>query len=107
MVSRGVLFAITDETVGALLAASSDARAGYFLDRLRSRAVVLRQNSFTRRRLTFRGTRVDARRPMARLVLLLLGVVRALMRPRSDLLLENLALRQQLAVLVHSGRRDR
>jgi len=44
---------------------------------------------------------------MARLVLLLLGVVRALMRPRSDLLLENLALRQQLAVLVPSGRRPR
>ncbi len=44
MVRRGVLFAITDETVAALLAASSDARAGYFLDRLRSRAVVSRRN---------------------------------------------------------------
>jgi transposase InsO family protein len=44
---------------------------------------------------------------MARLVLLLLEVVRALMRPRSDLVLENLALRQQLAVMVRSGRRPR
>ncbi len=44
---------------------------------------------------------------MARLGLLLLAVVRALLQPRSDLVLENLALRQQLAVLMHSGRRPR
>jgi putative transposase len=44
---------------------------------------------------------------MARVVLLLLGVVRAAFRRRSDLVLENLALRQQLAVLAHSGRRPR
>jgi putative transposase len=44
---------------------------------------------------------------MRRLVLLLLGVVHALVRPRTDLVVENLALRHQLAVLVHSGRRPR
>jgi len=44
---------------------------------------------------------------MLRLARLLLGVVRSLFLRRADLLLENLALRQQLAVLVHSGRRPR
>ena len=44
---------------------------------------------------------------MLRLARLLLGVVRSLFLRRADLLLENLALRQQLAVFVHSGRRPR
>jgi hypothetical protein len=48
---------------------------------------------------------LEARRLMVRL--LLLGAVGALVRPRADLVLENLTLRQQLAVLVHSGRRPR
>jgi len=45
---------------------------------------------------------------MLRLVLLLFGSVRAALHSRADLVIENLALRQQLAVLVaHSGRRGR
>jgi transposase InsO family protein len=44
---------------------------------------------------------------MARVFLLLLDVVRAAFRRRSDLVLENLALRQQVAVLTDSGRRPR
>ena len=42
---------------------------------------------------------------MIRLVQLLLAATRALVRRRSDLVLENLALRQQVAVLAASGRR--
>src|SRR5260370_24747987 len=44
---------------------------------------------------------------MIRLVLLLLGALRALVRRRSDLVLENLALRQQVATLAAKGRRPR
>lgn len=44
---------------------------------------------------------------MSRLVLLLLGAVRALVRRRSDLVLENLALRQQVAALAAKGGRAR
>ena len=44
---------------------------------------------------------------MVRLILLLLALVRALFRRRSDLVLENLALRQQVAALATSGRRPR
>jgi len=45
---------------------------------------------------------------MLRLVLLLFDSVRAALNSRADLVIENLALRQQLAVLVaHSGRRGR
>ena len=44
---------------------------------------------------------------MIRLVLLVLGALRALVRPRSDLVLENLALRQQIAALAAKGRRPR
>ena len=42
---------------------------------------------------------------MIHLVQLLLAATRALVRRRSDLVLENLALRQQVAVLAASGRR--
>src|SRR3954471_18488658 len=44
---------------------------------------------------------------MARLIPLLLGILLAAVRSRSDLVLENLALRQQVAVLARSGRRPR
>jgi hypothetical protein len=44
---------------------------------------------------------------MIRLVLLLVGALRALLRRRSDLVLENLALRQQVAVLAARGGRPR
>lgn len=44
---------------------------------------------------------------MTRLFLLLLGAVRALVRRRSDLVLENLALRQQVAALAAKGGRPR
>ena len=44
---------------------------------------------------------------MVRLILLLLALVRSLVRRRSDLVLENLALRQQVAALATSGRRPR
>jgi hypothetical protein len=44
---------------------------------------------------------------MLRLAQLLLGVVRSLFLRRADLLLENLALRQQLALFVQRGRRPR
>jgi hypothetical protein len=44
---------------------------------------------------------------MARTFLLLLHVVRAALRRRSELVLENLALRQQIAVPARSGRRPR
>jgi hypothetical protein len=44
---------------------------------------------------------------MIRLLLLLLDLARALVRRPSDLVLENLALRQQVAVLGASGRRPR
>src|SRR2546425_1404403 len=42
---------------------------------------------------------------MLRLVLLLFGSFRAALHSRADLVIENLALRQQLAVLAHPGRR--
>jgi len=41
---------------------------------------------------------------MLRLVLLLFGSFRAALHSRADLVIENLALRQQLAVLAHTGR---
>jgi hypothetical protein len=44
---------------------------------------------------------------MIRLVLLLLSALRALVRPRSALVLENLALRQQVAALAAKGGRAR
>src|SRR5438309_8794889 len=44
---------------------------------------------------------------MLRLFLLLFGSFRAALRSRADLVIENLALRQQLAVLAHTGRRGR
>ncbi len=44
---------------------------------------------------------------MLRLVLLLFGSFRAALHSRADLVIENLALRQQLAVLAHTGRRGR
>ena len=44
---------------------------------------------------------------MLRLARLLPGLVRSLFLGRADLLLENLALGQQLAVLVHDWRRSR
>jgi hypothetical protein len=44
---------------------------------------------------------------MIRPALLLLALVRSLVRRRSDLVLENLALRQQVAALAASGRRPR
>src|SRR2546427_11443448 len=44
---------------------------------------------------------------MLRLVLLLFGSFRAARHSRADLVIENLALRQQLAVLAHTGRRGR
>src|SRR2546428_146908 len=44
---------------------------------------------------------------MARLVLLLIYAIRAAVRSRSELVLENLALRQQVAVLARSGKRSR
>ena len=44
---------------------------------------------------------------MFRPVLLLFGSVRAALHSRADLVIENLALRQQLAVLARSGRRGR
>ena len=42
---------------------------------------------------------------MLRLVLLLFGSFRAALHSRADLVIENLARRQQLAVLAHTGRR--
>src|SRR5260370_7224491 len=44
---------------------------------------------------------------MLRLLLLLFGSLRAALHSRADLVIENLALRQQLAVLAHTGRRGR
>jgi hypothetical protein len=44
---------------------------------------------------------------MIRVLLLVLGVARSLVRRRSDLVLENLALRQQVAALVAKGARPR
>jgi transposase InsO family protein len=44
---------------------------------------------------------------MDRLLLLLLGVLRSVCRSRADLMLENAALRHQLAVLMRAGRRPR
>jgi len=44
---------------------------------------------------------------MLRLVLLLFGSFRAALHSRADLVIENLAPRQQLAVLAHTGRRGR
>src|SRR5437016_10089214 len=44
---------------------------------------------------------------MLGLVLLLFGSFRAALHSRADLVIENLALRQQLAVLAHTGRRGR
>ena len=44
---------------------------------------------------------------MMRLFLLLMGAIRALVRGRSDLVLENLALRQQVATLAAKGGRPR
>jgi len=44
---------------------------------------------------------------MLRLVLLLFGSFRAALHSRADLVIENPALRQQLAVLAHTGRRGR
>ena len=44
---------------------------------------------------------------MLRFVLLLFAALRAALYSRTDLVFENLALRQQLAVLAHSGRRGR
>jgi putative transposase len=44
---------------------------------------------------------------MARLLLLLLGLLRSAYRSRADLMLENTALRHQLGVLMRAGRRPR
>lgn len=44
---------------------------------------------------------------MIRLALLLLGVLSSAFRSRADLLIENLALRQQLSVVASSNRRRR
>lgn len=44
---------------------------------------------------------------MVRLVALVFSAIRALVRCRSDLVLENLALRQQVAALAAKGRRPR
>src|ERR1700682_6500672 len=44
---------------------------------------------------------------MLRLVLVLFASFRAALYSRTDLVIENLALRQQLAVLAHTGRRGR
>ena len=44
---------------------------------------------------------------MLRLLLELLGGLRSAVRSHADLMLENLALRQQLAAFAHSGRRPR
>src|SRR5438105_580435 len=44
---------------------------------------------------------------MLRLVLLLFGSFRAALHSRGHLVIENLALRQQLALLAHTGRRGR
>jgi hypothetical protein len=44
---------------------------------------------------------------MIQIFLLLLGAIRALVRRRSDLVFENLALRQQVATLVAKGGRPR
>ena len=44
---------------------------------------------------------------MLRFVLVLFAALRAALYSRTDLVIENLALRQQLAVLAHTGRRGR
>jgi hypothetical protein len=53
------------------------------------------------------GGSIEARGVMIRVVLFLLDAVRALVRQRSDLVLENLALRQQVAALAAKGGRPR
>jgi hypothetical protein len=68
---------------------------------------VPRQNSFYRGRLTFSRRRRRGSHGMAHVILLPLGSVRAAFRRRSDLVLENLALRQQVAVLARRVRRPR
>jgi hypothetical protein len=49
----------------------------------------------------------EALAAMLRLLLVLLRGLRSAVRSRADLMLENLALRQQLAAFAHSGRRPR
>jgi putative transposase len=72
-----------------------------------ARMPVHRQYSIHRRTLTSSRRRRKRSRAMIRLVMLLLGAVRALVRQRSELVLENLALRQQVAVLAAKGGRAR
>ncbi len=58
-------------------------------------------------RSTGRGVRVERRWSAMSLVLALLGAARAALRTHTDLALENLALRQQLALLRHRSKRPR
>jgi putative transposase len=57
--------------------------------------------------LLFRERQRRLLRAMVRLLLVLLRVFRSALRSHADLMLENLALRQQLAAFVQSGRRPR
>ena len=66
-----------------------------------------RQNSSERERLTFPPVEGDARAVMIRGILLAIGTLRAVFLSQADLVLENLALRQQLAAFARNRHRPR
>jgi putative transposase len=68
---------------------------------------VARQNSILSELLIFLERQRRLLRAMVRLLLVLLRGLRSALRSHADLMLENLARRQELAAFAHSGRRPR
>jgi hypothetical protein len=73
----------------------------------RSPTPVVRQFLILRGTIAVLGDSHQPDPTMARLLLLLLGLLRSAYRSRADLMLENVALRHQLGVLMRAGRRPR
>jgi hypothetical protein len=72
-----------------------------------SRRAVARHNSILSELLIFLERQRRLLRTMVRLLLVLFRGLRSALRSHADLMLENLALRQQLAAGAHSGVRFR